>query len=69
MRTNARYTIIFPSSMSENIKIADELTPPRMNKKKFLSYIDYATKERYSFLSINSDSQEPLRRMFENILI
>ena len=69
MRTNARYTIIFPSSMSENIKIADELTPPRMNKKKFLSYIDYATKERYSFLSINSDSQEPIRRMFENILI
>ena len=69
MRTNARYTIIFPSSMSEIEKIADELTPPRMSKKQFISYLQYATKEQYSFMAINSDSQEPLRRKFENILI
>tara|TARA_R110001632_G_scaffold45249_1_gene114972 strand:- start:8523 stop:9296 length:774 start_codon:yes stop_codon:yes gene_type:complete len=69
MRCNARYTMIFPSSMSEIEKIADELTPARMSKKQFISYLQYATKERYSFLAINADSQEPLRRMFENILI
>ncbi len=69
IRTNARYYMIFPSSMSEIEKIADELTPPRMSKKQFISYLQYATKERYSFMSINADSQEPLRRMFENILI
>lgn len=69
IRTNARYYMIFPSSMSEIEKIADELTPARMSKKQFISYLQYATKERYSFMSINADSQEPLRRMFENILI
>ena len=69
MRTNSRYTIIFPSSMSEVEKVGEELTPPRMSKKQFISYLQYATRERYSFLAINSDSQEPLRRMFENILI
>ncbi len=69
IRTNARYTMIFPSSMSEVEKIADELTPPRMSKKQFISYLQYATKEQYSFMAINSDSQEPLRRMFENILV
>jgi hypothetical protein len=55
--------------MAEAEKVADELTPPRMSKKQFLSYLQYATKERYSFLAINADSQEPLRRKFENILI
>lgn len=69
MRTNARYTIIFPSSMSEIEKIAEELTPARMSKKQFIQYLQYATKERYSFMSINADSSEPLRRMFDNILI
>jgi hypothetical protein len=69
VRTNARYYMIFPSSMSEVEKIADELTPPRISKKQFIQYLQYATDKQYSFLSINADSQEPLRRMFENILI
>jgi len=69
LRTNSRYYMIFPSSMNETEKMADELTPPRMDKKKFIKYLDHATKERYSFLTINTDSQEPLRRKFENILI
>ena len=55
--------------MNETEKMADELTPPRMDKKKFIKYLDHATKEPYSFLTINTDSQEPLRRKFENILI
>ena len=69
IRTNARYTMIFPSSMSEVEKVADELCCPRMSKKQFISYLQYATKEKYSFMAINADSQEPLRRMFENILV
>ena len=69
LRTNARYYMIFPSSQSETIKMADDLTPARMSNKKFIELLGHATKERYSFLSINTDSQEPLRRKFENILI
>lgn len=69
IRTNARYYIIFPSSMSEVEKIADELTPPQMNKKKFINYLQHATAKKYSFMSINANSEEPLRRGFENILI
>ena len=69
LRTNARYYIIFPSSQAETIKMSEELTPPRMDNKKFIKYLDHATKERYSFLTINTDSQEPLRRKFENILV
>ncbi|MHA2040100.1 MAG: ATPase/DNA packaging protein, partial [Promethearchaeota archaeon] len=45
LRTNARYYIIFPSSQAETIKMADELTPPRMSNKKFIEYLDHATKE------------------------
>ena len=69
VRTNARYYMIFPSSMNECEKIADELTPPRMSKQQFIKYLQHATDKRYSFMSINADSEDPLRRMFENILI
>lgn len=69
LRTNARYYLIFPSSQSEVEKMADELTPARMNKKTFIKFLAYATKERYSFLTINTDSMDPLRRKFENILM
>ena len=69
IRTNARYYMIFPSSMSEVEKIADELTPPRMDKKQFIKYLQHATSKKYSFMSINANSEEPLRRGFDNILI
>lgn len=69
LRTNSRYYMIFPSSQAETIKMSEELTPARMDNKTFIKYLDHATKERYSFLTINTDSQEPLRRKFENILI
>ena len=69
LRTNARYYIIFPSSMSEVEKIADELTPPQMTKKKFIKYLQHATSKKYSFMSINANSEQPLRRGFDNILV
>ena len=69
IRTNARYYLIFPSSMNEVDKIADELTPPQMSKKKFINYLQHATAKKYSFMSINANSEDPLRRGFDNILI
>ena len=69
IRTNARFYIIFPSSMSEVEKIADELTPPSMSKNQFIDYLKHATKKKYSFMAINANSEEPLRRGFDNILI
>ena len=69
IRTNARYYMIFPSSMSELEKISDELCPARMSKKQFIKYLQHATSKKYSFMSINANSEEPLRRGFENILI
>ncbi len=69
IRTNSRYYMIFPSSMSECIKIGEELCPPQMSQKKFINYLQHATAKKYSFMSINANSEEPLRRGFENILI
>jgi hypothetical protein len=70
VRTNASYYMIFPSSENELIKIADELTPPNMNKKTFLKIAKHATKEPYSFLSINTkcDSAKSLIKGFNKVL-
>lgn len=69
LRTNARYYVIFPSSQSEVDKMADELTPARMSKSDFIKFLSHATKERYSFLTINNDSVNPLRRKFDKIIL
>jgi hypothetical protein len=55
--------------MSEVEKLATELCPPQMSKKQFINYLQHATAKKYSFMSINANSEEPLRRGFENILI
>ena len=70
VRTNASYYLIFPSSQQEVEKIADELTPPSMNKKQFLMIAKYATKEKFSFLSINSkcEPNKQLRKGFNKVL-
>ena len=69
-RTNASYYMIFPSSLVELEKISEELTPPSMSKKQFLKLAQYATKGKYSFLSINtkSDPEKQLRKNFGTIL-
>ena len=70
VRTNASYFMIFPSSDIELQKIADELTPPSMNKKQFLDIAKHATKDKYSFLSINSKctAANQLRKGFNTVL-
>jgi hypothetical protein len=69
-RTNASYYMIFPSSMVELEKVAEELTPPNMNKKQFIKVAQHATNEKYSFLSINTkaDPNKQLRKGFDKVL-
>jgi len=54
LRTNASYIIYFSANESENVKFADEQCPSFMTKKKFLKIIEHCTKERYSFLALNT---------------
>jgi len=69
IRTNARYYILFASSMNETEKMAEELCCANMSKKQFIKYFQHATRERYSFMTINTESECPLRRLFDNILL
>ena len=54
LRTNAAYIIYFSANESENVKFCDEQAPSFMTKKKFLKIIEHCTKERYSFLALNT---------------
>lgn len=69
VRTNASYYMIFPSSLVELEKIADELCLPRMSKKRFIELMQIATKEKYNFISINTkcDPDMSLRKNFGQI--
>jgi hypothetical protein len=70
VRTNASYYMIFPSSMSELEKIADELTPPNKSKKEFIKLLQYATNEKYNFFSLNSktSADKMCRKNFAQII-
>jgi len=68
IRTNASYIMFFPSNQQEIEKLADEMTPARMNKKRFIEIVNYATKDKHSFLSINNKSENKLRKNFDIIL-
>jgi len=68
IRTNASYIMFFPSNQQEIEKLADEMTPARMNKKRFIEIVNYATADKHSFLSINNKSENKLRKNFDIIL-
>jgi hypothetical protein len=68
VRMNASYIMYFPASLIENEKLADEMTPPNMSKKEFLTFVNYATKDKHSFLGINNKSDNKLRKNFSIIL-
>ena len=69
IRTNASYYMIFPSSLVELEKVADELCPPRMTKNRFIELMQIATKDKYNFISINTkcDPDMSLRKNFGQI--
>ena len=54
LRTNASYIIYFSANEAENEKFAEEQAPSFMTKKKMKQMIEFATKEPYSFMSINT---------------
>jgi hypothetical protein len=68
VRMNASYIMYFPASLIENEKLADEMTPPNMSKKEFMSFVNHATKNKHSFLGINNKSDMKLRRNFSILL-
>ena len=70
IRSNASVVIYFSNNEMESNKLAEEYTPPHMNKKRFLQLLHYATKEPYSFLMINTRApyNEQLRKKFNTII-
>jgi len=70
IRTNCSYYMIFPSSMVEIEKVSDELCPPNMSKRKFIEIIQFATDDKYNFISINTKcgSKKMLRKNFGKII-
>jgi hypothetical protein len=70
VRTNASYLIIFPSSMIELEKVAQEQCPPQLTIKDFIKIAKHATKEKFQFLSIHNKTEPhlQLRKNFNTVL-
>lgn len=70
VRLNARGIILFPSSLNELIKFAEEQCLPNMSQKQFIQYLQYITSEPYQFVFINNDApgSEKLRKNFTTII-
>jgi hypothetical protein len=70
LRTNASYIIYFSANESENVKFADEQCPSFMSKKQFLKIIEHCTKEKYSFLALNTlaEKGKEVRKGFNNVV-
>ena len=56
----------FPSSMSEQEVLADNVCPPNMSKKRFIELIQYATDKPYNFLYVNN--KLPIKERFRKNL-
>jgi hypothetical protein len=52
-RLQASNIFFFRGSASEAEKMCEEYSPPGFSKKRMLKLIDYATKDKFSFLHIN----------------
>lgn len=70
VRSNASVIIYFSNNDMESNKLAEEYTPPHMKKKRFLQLLHHATKDKYSFLMINTRApyNEQLRKKFNTII-
>ena len=70
LRTNASYIIYFSANESENVKFAEEQCPSFMSKKQFLKIIEHCTKDKYSFLALNTlaEKGKEVRRGFNKIV-
>jgi hypothetical protein len=52
-RLQANFIMFFQGSQSEVESIAEEFAPPKMNKKRFMKFVEEATDDKFSFLTIN----------------
>jgi len=70
IRINANYLAIFPSLESEIMVLLEEITPSGITKKDFRNILDYCTKDKYSFLSINNhaDQDKRIRKNLNEII-
>jgi len=70
VRLNSRGIILFPSSLNELIKFAEEQCLPNMSQQQFIKYLQYITSEPYQFCFINNDApgSEKLRKNFTTII-
>ncbi len=70
VRTNCRGLILFPSSLSELEKFAEENCLPGMSKKRFLELLQHCTDQPYQFAFINHDApnNQKLRKNFNTII-
>jgi hypothetical protein len=70
LRTNAAYVIYFSANENENEKFAEEMAPSFMSKKRMKQMIEFATKEPYSFMSVNTMAEKgkELRKGFNTII-
>ena len=70
LRTNASYIIYFSANESENVKFTEEQCPSFMKKKEFLEIIEHCTKEKYSFLALNTlaEKGQEVRKGFNNVV-
>ena len=70
IRQNVSGLVFYPSSLMEIEKLAEENTPPFMNKKQFIQVVEHACNEKHSFLFINrkDDTEKQLRKGYDTIL-
>jgi len=66
IRINSNFLCIFPSLESEIMIMIEELCPSNINKKQFRQIINYCTKGRYDFMTINNHA-EPDKRIRHNL--
>ena len=70
VRLNARGLILFPSSLGEIQKFAEENCLPGMSSKQFLKLVQHCTKEQYNFAFLQQDAppNDKLRKNFNKII-
>lgn len=70
VRLNCRGIILFPSSLGELLKFAEENCLPNMSSKRFLELVQHCTKEPYQFAFLQQDAiqQDRLRKNFNTII-
>lgn len=52
-RLQANFIFFFQGSQSEVETISEEFAPPKMNKRRFMQFVEEVTDEKFAFLTIN----------------